>query len=102
MSHPGSTGDPVNDADAPTPPTGPPPSLAEIFDGDIKRGTIIGEFRVESTLGSGGMATVYSAVQPLIGKRAAIKVMSRTLCVDPPSVARLIQEPRAVNQIGHP
>jgi serine/threonine protein kinase len=102
MSHPGPTGDPVVEADAPTPPTGPPPALNEILGGDIARGTMVGEFRIEATLGSGGMATVYSAVQPLIGKRAAIKVMSRNLCVDPPSVARFIQEARAVNQIGHP
>jgi serine/threonine-protein kinase len=102
MSQPGPTGDPVVDADSPTPPTGPPPSLSEIFPGELKRGDMVGDFRIESILGAGGMATVYSAVQPLIGKRAAIKVMSRTLCVDPPSVARFVQEARAVNQIGHP
>src|SRR5260370_28627124 len=102
MSQPGTTGDPAIEADAPTPPTGPPPSLSEILEGDITRGTMVGDFRIEATLGSGGMATVYSAVQPLIGKRAAIKVMSRNLCVDPPSVARFVQEARAVNQIGHP
>jgi serine/threonine-protein kinase len=73
-----------------------------VLDGDISPGTMVGEFRIEATLGRGGMATVYSAVQPLIGKRAAIKIMSRALCVDPPSVARFVQEARAVNQIGHP
>jgi serine/threonine-protein kinase len=91
------------DPEAPTPPAGPPPLLEEVDpEAEIAPGTVIGEFRVEATLGRGGMATVYSAVQPLIGKRAAIKVLSRTLCFDERAVARFVQEARAVNEIGHP
>ncbi|HEX4461327.1 MAG TPA: serine/threonine-protein kinase, partial [Polyangia bacterium] len=65
-------------------------------------GTVVNEFRVEARLGQGGMSTVYSAIQPLIGKRAAIKVIRRELCLDPVQVERFVQEARAVNQIGHP
>jgi serine/threonine-protein kinase len=65
-------------------------------------GRFVGEYKVERQIGQGGMATVYAAVHPLIGKRAAIKVMSASLCVDPTAVVRFIQEARAVNQIGHP
>jgi eukaryotic-like serine/threonine-protein kinase len=65
-------------------------------------GTLVGEYRVEHKLGEGGMATVYAAIHPLIGKRAAIKVMSPKLSVDTASVARFALEARAVNRIGHP
>ena len=63
---------------------------------------MIGEYRVEGKLGEGGMATVFSATHPLIGKKVAIKVISRRLCADLHAVERFINEARTVNQIGHP
>jgi len=80
------------------------PSLAALLkaDGELEPGTTVGEYQVESRLGSGAMGMVYSAVQPVIGKRAAIKIMAARLCVDPVAVERFTQEARAVNQIGHP
>jgi|GEM_PF-912345 len=65
-------------------------------------GTLVGEFRVEQLLGEGGMATVYAATHTVIGKKAAVKVMSHRLCADPGAVERFVSEARAVNQIGHP
>ena len=44
---------------------------------DLRAGTMVGEYRVEGKLGEGGMGTVYAAIHPLIGKKVAIKVMSR-------------------------
>jgi hypothetical protein len=41
-------------------------------------------------------------VHPLIGKRAAIKIMSRQLCFDQHAVERFLAEARSVNQIAHP
>src|SRR6201990_2853992 len=69
---------------------------------DLRPGTMIGEYRVEGKLGEGGMASVFSALHPLIGKRVAIKVISRRLCSDIHAVDRFIGEARTVNQIGHP
>jgi len=69
---------------------------------DLRAGTMIGEYRVEGKLGEGGMATVFSATHPLIGKKVAIKVISRRLCADLHAVERFINEARTVNQIGHP
>ena len=69
---------------------------------DLRPGTMIGEYRVEGKLGEGGMATVFSATHPLIGKKVAIKVISRRLCADLHAVERFIGEARTVNQIGHP
>jgi serine/threonine protein kinase len=69
---------------------------------DLPAGTKVGEFVVEYRLGEGGMSTIFAAVHPVIGKKAAIKVISRQLAMSRQSVKRFIQEARAVNQIGHP
>src|SRR5215813_12976152 len=68
---------------------------------DLAPGTMIGEYRVEQRIGQGGMAVVYSAVHPVIGKKAAIKVISHQLSTDDEAIKRFRQEARAVNQIGH-
>jgi serine/threonine-protein kinase len=65
-------------------------------------GAIVGEYQVQGKLGEGGMATVYAAIHPLIGKKAAIKVMSPVLSADSGAVARFALEARSVNRIGHP
>jgi serine/threonine-protein kinase len=69
---------------------------------DLAPGTIIEGYRVDGRLGEGGMAVVYAATHPLIGKRAAIKVLRRTQHESLGAVERFLQEARIVNQIGHP
>jgi serine/threonine-protein kinase len=78
------------------------PSTPPSAHGDLEAGTMVGEYKVDGLLGAGGMGKVYSATHPLIGKRAAIKVLHPALSVDPDAVERFVQEARAVNQIGHP
>ena len=70
--------------------------------GDLAPGTLVGEYRIEAKIGEGGMGAVYAAVHPLIGKKAAIKVIAAELGADPVVVQRFVQEARTVNQIGHP
>jgi len=65
-------------------------------------GTDVGGYVIDGELGSGGMGVVYSATHPVIGKRAAIKVLKPELSRNPAAVERFIMEARAVNQIGHP
>ena len=65
-------------------------------------GTELGGYVIDGELGAGGMGHVYSATHPLIGKRAAIKVLKPELSKDPQAVERFVLEARAVNQIGHP
>jgi len=67
---------------------------------DLAPGTIIGDYRIDHTIGVGGMAAVYQATQPVIGKRVAIKVLHRTK--SDTALNRFIKEARAVNLIGHP
>jgi len=69
---------------------------------DLSAGTTVGEYSVDCKLGDGGMATVYGATHPLIGKKAAIKVMNPALSLDAGLVERFVLEARAVNAIGHP
>jgi len=63
---------------------------------------MVGEYRIEWKLGEGGMAEVFAATHPVIGKKAAIKVISPSLCADADCVERFIVEARAANEIGHP
>ena len=69
---------------------------------DLPTGTVVGEYTIDCKLGDGGMATVYGATHPLIGKKAAIKVMNPALSLDAGLVERFVLEARAVNAIGHP
>jgi serine/threonine protein kinase len=80
----------------------PPPMRGRASDFAIVPGTMLGEYQVEAAIGRGGMGTVYLAVHPLIGKRAAIKVLNKDFCSDPYTVERFVDEARVVNQIGHP
>ena len=68
-------------------------------DQDLADGDMAGDYRIESKLGAGGFGTVYRAIHPLIGKRAAIKVLKAQYSANPEMVSRFISEARAVNQI---
>ena len=68
---------------------------------DPMLGRHIGEYVIEERIGLGGMGIVYRAVQPLIGKRVAIKVLSPHLDSHPEEVRRLLAEARIVNAIRH-
>jgi serine/threonine protein kinase len=65
-------------------------------------GDDIGGYVVDGEIGTGGMGVVYSAVHPVIGKRAAIKVLRAELSDDPEAVGRFVREAKVVNQIHHP
>ncbi|MBX3160786.1 MAG: serine/threonine protein kinase [Deltaproteobacteria bacterium] len=64
-------------------------------------GTDIGRYRVASVIGEGGMGRVYRAVQPMIGSRVAIKVLSDQCARNPELLERFFSEARAVNMIRH-
>ena len=68
---------------------------------DLAAGERVGEYEVEEVIGRGGFGTVYRAVQPLIGKKVAIKVLSRKYSADGEIVSRFVSEAKAVNQIRH-
>ncbi|HEY5920271.1 MAG TPA: protein kinase [Kofleriaceae bacterium] len=80
-----------------------PPSSADdrMNEGDLI-GVDVGGYVIDGELGRGGMGVVFSATHPVIGKRAAIKVLKPSLSNNPATVERFVQEARSVNQIGHP
>jgi serine/threonine protein kinase len=67
----------------------------------IAAGQSIGNYRILSKIGTGGMGAVYLAEHPLIGKKVALKVIHRELSGNREVVQRFFQEARAVNQIGN-
>ncbi|MDQ3367001.1 MAG: serine/threonine protein kinase, partial [Myxococcota bacterium] len=71
-------------------------------DSRLGPGTEIHGYVVDGEIGKGGMGFVYSATHPIIGKRAAIKILKPEVSTSPIVLERFIQEARAVNQIGHP
>lgn len=68
---------------------------------ELVRGEVVGEYVVEGKIGSGTFGSVYRAIQPLIGKQVAIKILAQRYSGDPTVVSRFIAEARAVNQIRH-
>jgi serine/threonine protein kinase len=68
---------------------------------DLSPGSVVGEYRIKGVLGRGGMGVVYAAIQPVIEKKVAIKVLAAQFSSAPDLVRRFIDEARAVNRIGH-
>lgn len=65
-------------------------------------GATIGNYRVVSKLGEGGMGSVYLAEHPLIGKKVALKVLHEEYSANQDVVGRFFNEAKAVNDIQHP
>jgi serine/threonine protein kinase len=61
----------------------------------------IGNYRVVSLLGEGGMGVVYLAQHPVIGRKVAIKLLHAVLARDPDIVSRFFNEARAIHMIAH-
>jgi serine/threonine protein kinase len=65
-------------------------------------GTTLGEFEITEIIGHGGMGTVYGAIHPHIGKKAAIKVLKSSISENKDMMGRFQAEAKAVNAIRHP
>lgn len=68
----------------------------------ISEGTRIGPYRIVGKLGEGGMGAVYEAVHTTIERRVAIKILHTEHAANRQLAARLFNEARAVNIVGHP
>src|SRR5919109_1868174 len=66
-------------------------------------GTLIGHrFRLEERIGSGGMSSVYRALDETLQRQVAIKLMNREIATDSDQLERFRREARAVAQLNHP
>ncbi|MBS0447968.1 MAG: protein kinase [Proteobacteria bacterium] len=62
----------------------------------------VGRYQVMETLGRGGMATVFRARDPGIGRDLALKFLHVSLCEDPEYRARFVGEAQAAGRLSHP
>src|SRR5579884_4132083 len=65
-------------------------------------GTTLGNYRILSTLGQGGMARVYRAYQENLDREVAIKVLPPWYAADRSFVERFNLEARLVARLSHP
>ena len=59
-------------------------------------------YRVTEKIGSGGMADVFKAVDDVLGRTVALKVLHAHYATDPDFVARFRQEAQAAANLSHP
>ncbi|HVU49669.1 MAG TPA: serine/threonine-protein kinase, partial [Polyangia bacterium] len=67
----------------------------------IELGETVGNYRVTAKLGEGGMGAVYLAEHPVIGRKAALKVIHPRHARNAEVVARFVNEATAIARIGH-
>lgn len=71
--------------------------------GVLGRGTTIGgRYRLESPIAAGGMATVWRAIDTVLTRPVAVKVLHAHLAADPEFVARFRREAVAAARLAHP
>src|SRR5438309_2595230 len=64
--------------------------------------TLSGRYRLEARIGTGGMSTVYRALDETLQRTVAIKLMHREIASDSDQLERFRREARAVAQLSHP
>ena len=64
--------------------------------------SIVGPFKILSTLGQGGMGTVYKAVHSDTGQTVALKLLSRNVRTTDETVQRFQRESQIAASINHP
>jgi len=79
-----------------------PRSISNGDNDELLPGARVGDYVIAGKVGEGGMASVYAADHPLIGRRVAIKVLRGDLGTSREAFKRFLQEARAVIAIGHP
>ncbi|MBQ6262025.1 MAG: protein kinase [Clostridia bacterium] len=59
-------------------------------------------YKIENLIGVGGMAVVYKAIDMLMRRVVAVKILKDDMATDEPSVMRFINESKAVAMLSHP
>jgi len=70
--------------------------------GGLVPGSRVAEYVIEEQIGAGGMAAVFRARDEVLGRLAAVKVLSRTMASDEEFRVRFLRESRAVAAVDHP
>jgi serine/threonine protein kinase/Flp pilus assembly protein TadD len=83
------------------------PAIAAVADqivhhnGELRAGQQLGQYRIETLLGAGGMGKVYIA-RDRLGRRIALKLLTQRFPGDKSSIARFQQEARMLLALNHP
>jgi len=88
-----------------TTPAPRPPPTTHTLPGSAATSTDLrqaGRYLIQDRLGRGGMATVFKAHDPSIGRDVAIKFLHATLCEDNEYRTRFLREARAAGGLQHP
>ncbi len=64
--------------------------------------SLSGRYRLEARIAAGGMSTVYRALDEILERRVAVKLMNREVASDSDQLERFRREARAVAQLSHP
>jgi serine/threonine protein kinase len=67
----------------------------------LVRGQLLKDYVLQEKIGEGGMGEVWSALQPTLRRKVAVKVLSRDCSENPSIVARFVQEARALSTLRH-
>ncbi len=65
-------------------------------------GRVLGHYRLEQRLGSGGMGLLYRATDLQLGRLVAVKLLARHLVSNETAKARFVREARAASALDHP
>ncbi|MFY2562530.1 serine/threonine-protein kinase [Corallococcus terminator] len=68
---------------------------------ELREGSVLGSYQLETFLGEGSMGRVFQARHVRLGRQVALKVLKPEHARDSGFVQRFFQEARTVNQINH-
>ena len=80
-------------------------TAAAVLDDDrsnLKPGALLGPYRIDDLLGTGGMGRVYRAIDTRLNRTVAVKVLPHELADNPEFRARFEREAHAIAALTHP
>src|SRR6476646_10732755 len=77
-------------------------AMARPADPFIGRDILSGQFQILQKIGSGGMGSVYKALQPAMNRMVAVKILHPKLANRKDLVSRFRREARAMSHLTHP
>ncbi len=78
------------------------PELATNDSASVLVGKLIGHYRIESLIGIGGMGEVYLARDERLRRKAALKLLPKSLTMDEAQLSRFKNEARTASALNHP
>jgi eukaryotic-like serine/threonine-protein kinase len=77
------------------------PAASQVAKATKSDGKMLGNYRLQSKLGQGGMGAVYKAHQESMDRTVAIKVLPRNLAQNQEFIGRFLREAKAAGRLSH-